>query len=78
MLLGAVAALFALEDESKRKLRVHSINMSTQIRDAVANRYSWEKHQSWRLVVGRWVFYCLVLLALAGALLFAIYQAATA
>jgi hypothetical protein len=52
--------------------------MSTQIRDAVANRYSWEKHQSWRLVVGRWVFYCLVLLALAGALLFAIYQAATA
>jgi hypothetical protein len=75
--LGATAALFALEEESKHRLRVRSIDMSTQIREAVANRYSWEKKQSLRLVLGRWVFYSLVLLALAGALAFAIYQTAT-
>lgn len=74
LLLGAAAALFDLEEASKHKLRIHHIEMSTKIRDAVAGDNPWETG-TWNLIRGRWLFYSLVLLALIGALLFAICQA---
>jgi hypothetical protein len=74
LLVGAVKALFDLEVASKDKLHIHSIDLSTKIRDTVAGGRPWEAN-TWNLVRGRWAFYVIVVLALSGALIFAIRQA---
>jgi hypothetical protein len=74
LLVGAVKALFDLEIASKDKLHIHSIDISTKIRDAVASDRPWEAN-TWNLVRGRWAFYVIVLIALSGALAFTIHQA---
>jgi hypothetical protein len=75
LLLGAADALFALEKESKEKLRVRSIDMSTTILRAVNSDPTWEAG-NWKLTRGRWLFYSLVVLALVAAFVFAIIQVA--
>lgn len=73
LLIGAVEALFTLEAESKDKLRIHYIEMSTKIRDAVAGHLP-EEAKAWKLVRGRWLFYTLVFAALVGGLAYSIIQ----
>ncbi len=54
LLLGAAEALFELETASKKRLRVHHIEMSTKIRDAVAGNSPWEAG-TWNHIRGRWL-----------------------
>jgi len=74
LLVGAVKALFDLEDASKDKLHIHSIDLSTKIRDTVAGDRPWEA-DTFNLIRGRWLFYILVVIALSIALLFSLNKA---
>ena len=76
LLEGAVAALLNVEEESKGKLYLQSIDMSTKIEAAVAGRLK-KRPEEWRLGRGRWVFYVLVAGALLGGFGFSLYQALT-
>jgi len=62
-----------LEVASKDKLRIHSIDLSTKIRDAVAGERPWEA-DTWNLVRGRWLFYIIVVVILSIAFLFSLHQ----
>jgi hypothetical protein len=72
LLIGAVAALIALENASKSRSRVRHIDMSTRVENAVAAR-----GEMWRSIksgLGRWAFYVIVFVALIGGLCFSISE----
>jgi hypothetical protein len=73
LLKGAVAALLDVEEESKGKLYLQSIDMSTKIEAAVAGRLKRKPGGG----LGRWVFYVLVAGALLSGFGFSFYQALT-
>ena len=75
LLVGAVVALMVLEEESKRKTKVYKIELSTMIERAVESRLgSVGIKRYWRLSIGRWAFYGIVMFALLLAIWFC-YQA---
>jgi hypothetical protein len=65
LLLGAVAAIEALEERSKTEMRVRHIELSTMIERAVARQLSGISRSRW-LTVGRWAFYTIVFAVLLG------------
>jgi hypothetical protein len=71
LLIGAVAALMALEEASKTQSRVRHINMSTMIEKAVACELPGPaKRRRLKLAIGCWAFYVIVFLALILGLCF--------
>ncbi|MGC2075675.1 MAG: hypothetical protein WA728_06515 [Xanthobacteraceae bacterium] len=79
LLKGAVAALLDVEEQSKTKLRLQPIDMSTKIEAAVAGRLKREPQEptQWQLGRGSWFFYGLVGLTLLGGFAFSLCQALT-
>lgn len=67
LLLGAVAALEALEERSKTEMRVRHIDLSTMIEMAVARQLTGEPRSKW-VMFGRWAFYVIVFLVLLAGL----------
>jgi hypothetical protein len=63
LLKGAVAALLDIEKQSKDKLYLQAIDMSTKIEAAVAGNPEKEPEESEerQLGLGRWAFYVLVI-----------------
>ena len=76
LLTGAVAALREIERQSKSKLYLRPIDMSTKIEAAVAGRLEREP-KAWQLGLGRWAFYVLVAFTLLGGFIFSLCQALT-
>ncbi|MFY9837927.1 MAG: hypothetical protein WAK55_15960 [Xanthobacteraceae bacterium] len=79
LLKGAVAALLDIEKQSKDKLYLQAIDMSTKIEAAVAGNPEKkpEESEEWQLDFGRWAFYVLVACTLLGGFVFSLYQALT-
>jgi hypothetical protein len=79
LLKGAVAALLDVEEQSKTKLHLQPIDMSTKIEAAVAGHPKKEpgKSKEWQLDRGGWAFYVLVACTLLGGFAFSFYQALT-
>jgi hypothetical protein len=73
LLIGAATALYALEELSKTKMRVSTIDLSTQITASVAGAVG-KNPGNWPLEKGRWVFYTLVFAALLCGFLFSLCQ----
>ena len=73
LLIGAVSALIHLEEQSKDKIHVRHIDMSTKIEDAVGG-FLPKSPKACAIGFGRWFFYVLVMLALLGGFLFSLYQ----
>jgi len=73
LLAGAVYALLKLEEQSKEKLYVRHIDMSTNIEEGVAG-FLPKNPKACQLNFGRWFFYSWVALTLAGGFSFALYQ----
>ena len=69
LLIGAVSALIELEKQSKDKLRVRHIDISTRIEAAVAGKLGLE---GTNLSLGRWAFYGLVTFALIVGFVFSL------
>lgn len=69
LLIGAVEALWKLEVESKNNQRIQCIDMSTTIETAVVGSLA-PRNTSRKPVMGVWVFYILVFLALSGGCVF--------
>lgn len=78
LLLGAVDAILELERESKIRLRLQHINISTKIERAVAGEClavdGELRKRFWKMSSGRWAFYVIVFVALVLALGFSIYE----
>jgi hypothetical protein len=55
LLAGAADALFKMEEESKCKVRIRHIEMSTNIHAAILGTRSIRRAE-WKVVFGRWVF----------------------
>lgn len=68
LLLGAVKALIAIEEESKLSTRTASIYVSTNIQSAVAAMTSTDR-EGFNLSKGRWIFYSSVFALLVGLMI---------
>jgi len=79
LLIGAVAALLEVEKQSKTKLRLRPIDMSTKIEAAVAGHLKREPGEPTerQLGRGRWTFYVLVACTLFAGFTFSLCQALT-
>jgi hypothetical protein len=76
LLIGAVAALLVLEQESKVRKRIGAIQFSTMVEAYMAGSMPFTRDQTKRelfmLRFGRWFFYSIVFVAIVIGLVFAI------
>jgi hypothetical protein len=73
LLQGAVVSLLNIEKQSKERLRIKYIDMSSTIEEGVAGCLP-KNPMAGKLSIGRWAFYILVALALLGGFGFSLCQ----